>query len=260
MASSQEEEIQHLRSLGLTLNQARVYAALAKFHNATARTLSNVSQLATCDIYRVIPELQELGLLEVVLCSPKVFKATEPEEAVKILLKQKVREIEEMQTIAKEFLTEINQIKSSEQANLDKIALIQCGERVEHFEKLKLLNTKKQLDVVQTNAVFFRFIAETSEYIEKLLKRKVKVRYLLEDKKAIEKADNEMKKIFEKPYFEVRFTKKAVAACIILHDNTEALISTSLDTLHAPSYWSSNPCIVSVVKGFFELEWREAAN
>ncbi len=259
MAPDQEAKyIQNLQFLGLTLNQARVYAALAKFENATAKTLSNVSGLAACDIYRVIPELQELGLIEVLVATPKMFRSTPPEDAMKILLKQKEEEIGKMQVKAKEFLAEINIQKSPEHSDLTQIALIPCGERAAQFGMPKLSNTKEQLDAIQTNELFHRFIQNTSKEIVKLLKRNVKLRFLLENTMTIERPDKDLAKMLKNPNFKVRFAKTKINACILLHDNAEAFISTSLDAVHTPSYWTSNPCMVSVARGYFELEWREA--
>jgi sugar-specific transcriptional regulator TrmB len=60
----QDEEVQTLTCLGLTLCQARVYLALARSGMSTAKTISKVSKVTREDIYRIMPTLQKLGLVE----------------------------------------------------------------------------------------------------------------------------------------------------------------------------------------------------
>ena len=36
-------------------------------------------------------------------------------------------------------------------------------------------------------------------------------------------------------------------------------IITSMDGLNKPIYWTDNQCMVSVIRGYFENEWREAS-
>jgi len=257
--NQQNKEIQNLQFLGLTLNQARVYAALAKFENATAKNLSDETGLAACDVYRVIPELQTLSLLDIIVTRPKTYRAARPEEAIKTLLGQKQKEIEEMRAKAKELVAEMSSKKNPEHRDLTEIALIPPGERTIQFGMSKLLNTIRQLDIIQTNPAFYRFTETSATALKRLLNRNVKVRFILENKMAIEKPDKDLAEILQNPNFKFRFAKTKINACILLHDETDAFISTSTDTLHTPSCWSSNPCLISVVKGFFEDEWRKAS-
>ncbi len=259
MAPDQEnKEIQNLQFLGLTLNHAKVYAALVKSGNVTAKNLSSNSGLATCNIYRVIPELQKLGLLEVTVTAPKLFKATPPEDAMKILLKQKEEDFKMMQVKAKEFLAETEMEKSPKHADIAEVVLVPCGMRTTQFEKSRLSNTEEQLGAIHTDAVFHRFIDDAGNDLEKLLRRNVKMRFLLENTKAIEKPTKKLAKMLSNPNFNVRFAKTQIKTCVFVFDNIGAFISTSFDPLHTPSYWSTNPCVIAVVRGYFENEWQEA--
>ncbi|MFB3888399.1 MAG: helix-turn-helix domain-containing protein [Candidatus Bathyarchaeia archaeon] len=58
-----EERIEVFMRLGLTMNQARVYLALARLGLTTAKRLSKDAQISRQDVYRVMSELQEIGLL-----------------------------------------------------------------------------------------------------------------------------------------------------------------------------------------------------
>ena len=72
----QEDCINSLMELGLTLVQAKIYLTLTKLDNATIKAISKNSNLARQDIYRIIPSLQKLGLVEKIIDKPTKYKAT----------------------------------------------------------------------------------------------------------------------------------------------------------------------------------------
>ncbi|MCW4009181.1 MAG: hypothetical protein NWF05_00985 [Candidatus Bathyarchaeota archaeon] len=251
-------EMEFLQTLGLTQNQARVYLALIQFEKTTAKILATTSKLAACDVYRVIPELHKLGLLEILVTSPKEFQATPPEDAIKILLRRRKEDYERTQMEAKDFLKGIHLEKVPPVTEIKKTALIPCGYRAIQFGTPKLLATKKRLDAIQTNRLFHRFINNSADDLKKLLRRKVEMRFIVENPRGIEKPNEDLDALLKYLNFKVRFAKNKIKACILLHDDTDAFISTSLDPIHTPSYWSSNPCMIAVTRSYFETTWKKA--
>ncbi len=71
----EEGKVQTLTELGLTGRQARVFLNLLKCESSTARALSMSSDLARQDTYKVLDELQELGLVEREISVPTKFTA-----------------------------------------------------------------------------------------------------------------------------------------------------------------------------------------
>jgi len=253
------KELACLQSLGLTQNQAKVYLCLVKSENfATVKGLSTFSGLAACDVYRVVQQLLKLGLLEEVVGTPKQFGATPPEDAIGILQKKIAEEVEEKQNRAKEFLSEIRFKESHGFPEGTRIALIPHGVRALQFGMPKLRSTRKQMDSIQTNAVFRRFIDFTADDLRLLLKNKVKLRFIIENMKGLESPNEELVELLKNGNFSVRFAKANIQACVLLHDDTDAFISTSMDTNNTPSYWSNNPCVIAVTKTYFESVWRDS--
>ena len=58
----QEETVQTLVNLGLTVLQAKVYLSLAKSGVSTGRATAKAAKVASQDVYRVLIELQEKGI------------------------------------------------------------------------------------------------------------------------------------------------------------------------------------------------------
>ena len=71
--SVKEEQISILEELGLTATQAKIYLSLAKSKSLTAHAIANIAKIARPDVYRILPMLEEAGLVERVIASPLNF-------------------------------------------------------------------------------------------------------------------------------------------------------------------------------------------
>src|SRR5690606_37785132 len=103
-----EEGVDALTSLGLTLVQSKIFLALSKTNYATISKISDLSKVPRQDIYRVVSELQKMSLVEKILTKPVRFQAVTMEEAWKILLERKKNEYDRLKRVQKEFLREFN--------------------------------------------------------------------------------------------------------------------------------------------------------
>ncbi|MEM2998943.1 MAG: helix-turn-helix domain-containing protein [Candidatus Bathyarchaeia archaeon] len=93
----EDEYVQILTRLGLTFLQAKTYLALAKLGKADVKTISKASKIARQDIYRIMPALQNMGLVEKIVASPTLYKVTPVNESLGVLLENKTREFMELQ-------------------------------------------------------------------------------------------------------------------------------------------------------------------
>jgi len=67
---SLEEAAKELASFGLTGNQARAYVALVKLRVASVSKIAQLSRIRREEIYRMMPKLERLGLVEKILGKP----------------------------------------------------------------------------------------------------------------------------------------------------------------------------------------------
>ncbi len=85
---------------GLSRTQAKIYMALNALGLATASEISTLSKIRREEVYRIMPELENRGIISSRLEAPRKFAATEPKMALNILLKMKIEELEnEMLTL-----------------------------------------------------------------------------------------------------------------------------------------------------------------
>ena len=59
-----DENTDLLLGLGLTLNQAKVYLAVIKLEKTTVVQVANFSKVRREDVYRILPSLEKMGLIE----------------------------------------------------------------------------------------------------------------------------------------------------------------------------------------------------
>ena len=79
------------------------------------------SAVLLLEIYRLLDELQQLGLVQKTLVRPATFKAKPPKEAIEILMRQKKDEFSKMEKQADKFVQRATQILGKHRLNLRKI-------------------------------------------------------------------------------------------------------------------------------------------
>ena len=93
---SLEENAENLSGFGLTPTQAKVYLAIAQLGLASVSEVSKVAQVRREDVYRIMPKLEKIGLIEKILNKPTKmrifldlgsFKTESIVKAISLLLK-----------------------------------------------------------------------------------------------------------------------------------------------------------------------------
>ena len=77
-----EDGVQVLIALGLTSTQSKAFLALCQLGKSSPKTISKESKIARQDIYRVLAELQELGLVKKAISRPVIFEAFPLKDAI----------------------------------------------------------------------------------------------------------------------------------------------------------------------------------
>src|SRR5450756_977142 len=149
MIQNDDLHIQILMNLGLTLLQAKVYLTLAELGKAEVTRISNASNVARPDVYRVISTLEKIGLVEKIIATPTMYKATPIKEGVDILLQNKTQEYNELQ---QRTMYLINSHKSDDMITLQKeesqFVLISSKTLLKRKWKIEDSTTQTCIDVI----------------------------------------------------------------------------------------------------------------
>lgn len=88
---------QQLKELGLSEYESKVYIALVREGTLTGIKISKASSVPQGKIYETLYRLMEKGFVTVMNAKPKLFKAIDPEIALKQYIKSKKENLEELE-------------------------------------------------------------------------------------------------------------------------------------------------------------------
>ncbi len=256
-----DEYIQTLTGLGLTFLQAKTYLALAKLGKADVRTISKASNVARQDIYRIMPALQNLGLIEKILTTPTIYQVNPINESLCILLQNKTQEFIELQTKIKGLLNNLQNRKDEITLQDEDHQFSIISSKILLLKKLAKgeNTTQTSIDVVGKYEgikymLFYRF-----RDIKRALKRGVKIRLITErheDDKSLQKTIQTLK---INQLFEIRYLPAPIPVKTVILDRTEVNMCIAISPAKdVPSLWSNNPNFVKVMVAYFEELWNKA--
>ncbi|MCL4435709.1 MAG: hypothetical protein M1503_00625 [Thaumarchaeota archaeon] len=96
MTRYNEQGIEKLVKFGLTYLQAKVYIAIYLLDEAHAKKIIQKTEVHRAEVYRVIRELEKIGAVVPIVSHPVRYRATPPEELLKILLVPQLERLAEL--------------------------------------------------------------------------------------------------------------------------------------------------------------------
>jgi sugar-specific transcriptional regulator TrmB len=257
-----QDEIQTLRRLGLTFNQARVYLALARSGMSTARTISTVSKIPREDVYRIMPHLRRLGLVEKGIAAPAKFKAISIEEALFVLLQRRMVETSELQTKAGELLKNFKQNIARLNLEEEEPQFILIPERETALQRRRNATNNAQRSIVAVTSWkrFPRGLYTYAEEVKKALGRGVEIRFVTDQPEKEGSTPKIMADFMKNSSFKIRYTTNPPTAIVAVYDDKEVYLATSagVGTEEPPALWSNNPSLVELARNYFEMIWNTA--
>jgi sugar-specific transcriptional regulator TrmB len=255
---SQNEEVKILMELGLTLDQARIYLALVQSGWSSAETIYEFSKVTRENVYRIMPKLQKLGLVEKAITIPAKFKAIPIKEGLSILRERQIKKTSELQAKITKLLNTFGtrRLKTASQKEEPQFVLIPKEEAFLLRLKNASQNAKTNVDMITAWDEFRRWFY-AAEGFEEDLERGLKFRIIMEkpqDKKPLREVMKECKK---SPFWKVRYLLSSPTV-FMMFDNKEVIIcnlATSRPPTVTPALWSNNPSLLAIISGYFEIMW-----
>ncbi len=262
---SKDEETRVLTRLGLTITQARAYLALCRTGTSPPKTISKESKIARQDIYRILDELQELGLIEKAITTQTMFKAIPLQDALLMLLERRVKETSELQARARELLSNFKENSSKTTLQQEEAQFVLISEKEWSLKKRKEVveTAQTSIDVVTPwkRYVAARFVH--AEENKKAVERGVRIRFITkkpENEASLGRAKEIAHAFVENPSIEVRYSRTPIITAVAMWDNKEVVVFTVPKAVlgESPALWSSNPNLVHLVQNYFETIWNAA--
>jgi sugar-specific transcriptional regulator TrmB len=254
-----DEHVSTLVELGLSQSQATVYLALVKSKDLTAQTIHTISGVARPDVYRVLGELEDAGLVEKIISKPEKFHAISAKECVSTLLQRRIRKTQQLKKEALKLVQALREKTAHEEPD-DKCGLILISGRDAVYAK-----TEKMMKSAQERICFLgltrrmlAWLPKCSSSLEEALARKVDCRMIMPKPK--KDLWEPLKSLEKHPNFDLRLIPGSPKTAFSVWDRKEILMTTSAtDTATpAPVLWSNNKSIVNLCQDHFECQWRKA--
>jgi sugar-specific transcriptional regulator TrmB len=265
---SLDENAEILSDFGLTHNQAKVYLAIAQLGIASVSQVSKVSKIRREDVYRILPKLEKMGLIERILGRPTKIRATPVEDALSTLIKREQdifnKKVSALMAKKEAFLKHFKADKmkplfEEEESHFD---LISQTERITSKGLTMVKNAKREIDVITSRDEFIQVFTKYAELFKEAMGKRVKVRVILN----VTEHEDSILKIIEEykssgASLNLKYTDKPSSHFMIV-DYKEALIATSTDSTTGKNFylWTDDNSLVGVLQKNFEGLWHTSVN
>jgi sugar-specific transcriptional regulator TrmB len=255
------EEIKTLTDLGLTLVQARVYLALARFGVSKIAVLAKASDVARPDVYRTLTRLYEMGLVEKLVEAPVQFKALPIEEGIKVLLTKKQAEFENLKSQTDSLLNSFKKKNVQNDSASDQFILIPQKEAVIKRISQAIDNSQYKVNVVISWKRFVHGVGDVFlESAQKASERNIDYRFIVEKapSEEVNQSGNKLWNIY--PSFQARFLSHTPKTVFGIYDSRElfVIVDPKSDIPGSPALWTNNSSLISLVQDYFDMLWETA--
>jgi len=258
---SNDDSTDLLLGLGLTLNQAKVYLAILKLEKTTAGQVAKYAKVRREDVYRILPSLEKMGLIERLLGKPTVIQATPISDALGFLVTEEKGKFDERLKGMKSIVQRLS-LKDWKQPlpGAESIYILIAEKKAILAKTSELIrNARKEVALIADKGRIMPILSQFSDEYRLAMKKGAEIRVLFEaestDSLLIEKA----RKLVDGASVHIRFHGEALNH-FIMSDDKEALITTSKQSGlgESPSLWTNNSNLIGVLRTSFESDWKNA--
>jgi sugar-specific transcriptional regulator TrmB len=259
ITSQWDEGVELLKCLGLSPLQAKVYLTLDKLGSSTARQTYKFAGVARQDIYRILVELQQFGLVEKILASPTRFASLPLVDGVHLLLETKTKEDANLRTRVED-LVEKNKFmnKTSKSPDVAEFSVFHEKALVPKIEKA-LTEAKSTLDVILSKEKYSFWLFREEELINKLLKKGVRIRFILDKySNEILTANTLIRNDHSHLSGKYALTSSPVQH-LALFDNKLLFCNTLEESVGQTFvFCSNNHCLIVLAQNYFNEIWKKS--
>jgi sugar-specific transcriptional regulator TrmB len=256
-----DENTDLLLGLGLSLNQARVYLAILKLEKTTVGQVAKFSKVRREDVYRLLPSLEKMGLIERLLGKPTEVRAAPISDALSLLVTEEKNKSDERLTSMQTNVQRLSLKDWKQPLPGEESIYILIAEKKAILAKTSELvaNSRKEVALIADKVRIIPILAQFSDECKKAIKKGAQIRLIFEGECPDELLKEKVKKLIADTSVHVKFHREPLNH-FIMSDDKEALITTSKETGlgESPSLWTNNSNLIGVLRTGFESDWKNA--
>ena len=258
---SSDENTDLLLGLGLTLNQAKVYLAIIKLEKTTVGQVANFSKVRREDVYRILPSLEKMGLIERLLGKPTEVRATRISDALSLLVAEEKGKSDERLVGMRGIVQKLTLKDWKQELPKEASIYILIAEKKSVFAKTSDLisNSRKEVALIADKGRIMPVLFQFSDEYKLAIKKGAGVRLIFEGEKTDVLLKENVKKLIGSNSVQIKFHLEPLNH-FIMSDDKEALITTSKQSAlgDSPSLWTNNSNLIGVLRTGFESDWKNA--
>jgi sugar-specific transcriptional regulator TrmB len=240
-----------------------VYLAILKLEKTTVGQIAKLSKVRREDVYRILPALEKMGLIEKLLGKPTQIRATPISDALNFLVAEEKNKSDERLTGMKSKVQSLS-LKDWKQPVLGQESIyILIAEKKAILAKTSTLirNTKKEVVLIADKTRIIPMLSQFSDECKQAVKKGAQIRLLFEEETPDRLLKEKVQKLINCTSVHIKFHPEPLNH-FILSDDKEALITTSKQTGlgESPSLWTNNNNLIGVLRTSFESDWEKSEN
>lgn len=262
-----ESDMNALAELGLSNRQAKIYLTILRTGSIPVGEISQIVKIHREDIYRAVPKLETLGLVETLLGKPIQIRALPMEKALKLLVQRAQDSVDasmaNLRLNASGFLN-----RHRENGNLPHVSktadFILLKDRSQILAKMgEMVNgAETEVDAMFSVGEATNFVSVFKDSFQETGKKDVQTRLLARgiawERQMWEPLKGHLKAIGN---LEFRVSEDVHGHCVII-DKREAISETAFSEKlgENPSLWTDSEGLVALMKLSFENIWEKACS
>jgi len=242
-----------------------LYVALLVFSDfASASAISAFSNVARQDVYRLMDELQEIGLVEKEVSNPARFRAVPISDAMSYLTEKRRERTNALLEESTALLAKLPE-KNSRIAILGEIqfVIVPKGEPLLRRVEEALKAVDKKILVITPWRELTQWIFTLQEWWQQTLDRGVKVRWITENPPQNSDAKVEMIENFARKHnFWLRTVTLPIDIRLSVFDGKEVFMATqvNINAGESPALWTNSPTMIPLFEDYFTMKWDKATD
>ncbi len=251
-------DVMQLQNFGLTMYEASVYLTLTRLGIGTPREIARLSGIRREEVYRTLPRLERLGLVDRLLDRPVKFRALPLKEGLMMLVRHREEEaMREISELNRQMNTLISQHSSSDSpASLteEQPHFMLVSDRDPLNTRVRSMISKAQfrIDISDSYKNIVRFVLDHEDVLREATRRRVAIRIIM-DYPSNDMALDTIQRHVPAQYVSMRFLDEPPSP-YILFDNKEVMMATSLSDISPERkfLWSDDPNFVQLIQKNFD--------
>ncbi len=222
---------------------------------AEVQKISKQSNIARQDIYRIIPTLEELGLVEEIVATPKQYTAIPLNEGTLSLYQKKIDEDSRLKNSIQSLVKQ--SYKPDRNAGKDSKSdfIITAYHKRVNMNLQKAYSEASSIDIVLSGGNAIDFLASCLyDSLLTAISKGAKIRTISKKTELHSATKKRLENLSKNANFKIKFVDSEFDFCMAIVNKEEMNISISEKAV--PSLWTNNYQIVSMSQLMFENLWN----